>query len=208
MSNFLKCGSPPKDLGYFDLRTKEMMIYLYLPIHMYGVTEIPERLDFIRPLITAISQEHVACGIIKKYIYVTVKSMIVTEGYAGNRMGWHVDGFSSNGDLNYIWYNMNPTEFAVQEFIEVSRDDKQSMIDMTNQAKAENIITYDCKHLLRLDEEVVHRVSPKSEHGWRTFIKITASDHKFINEGNSKNYLFAYSWQMKSRIDGRNIDHE
>jgi hypothetical protein len=143
------------------------------------------------------------------YIYVTAKTLFVTKQSPGNRPGWHADGFGSNGDLNYIWCDKNPTEFAVQDDFNISDDDKQSMVDMDQQSRSECIRTYPNQNLLRLDEGVIHRVGPVVEEGVRKFVKITISRHQFVNEGNSRNYLLpeTLDWSRSSRSMERNLDH-
>lgn len=204
-------GKPPVDLGIVECPLKEMMFYLYLPIKMPGqcMFRTPRRLRPVYSILNSLTEEFNKDldGFYDKYVYLTAKRMFVSPGFPGNRPGWHIDGFGSNGDINYIWADLNPTEFAVQHFDKVSTDDRQSMVDISNQVRASNIVTYPDKTLLRLDESVVHRVNPVVESGMRTFIKITISDHKFASEGNSHNYLFDYDWDLKQRTEERNLDH-
>lgn len=216
MTRYLEdLGAAPVDLGIVDLDPSEMMFWLYLPIIMPGPMEttysIPTNLGFAQHLISECF--HDASDLLgsreftSNYIYITAKTMWVEPGQPGNRPGWHVDGFGSNGDLNYIWADMNPTEFAVQDFAGVRDDDDQSMRDMTSQIIPDQIKTYPNKTLLRLDEKVVHRVSPDPRAGVRTFIKITVSKHQFRNKGNSHNCAFEYDWALKPRGIERNLDH-
>jgi hypothetical protein len=135
-----------------------------------------------------------------------VKTMFVQPGQPGNREGWHADGFGSGGDINYIWCDKNPTEFAIGEFGEISTDDQISMQQMAENADRSFITTYPVNTLLRLDEAVVHRVSEFVEPGVRRFVKITISRHIFNNEGNSRNYALEYNWMMIPRDTSRNLD--
>ena len=199
--NTVHCGEQPVSLGKVNLIPREMMFFLYMPIKMPGTDiRIPERLRYIQPLLRKIM-------VFEPYVYLTVKTMYVTAESPGNRPGWHIDGFQSNGDINYIWYDANPTEFAIQEFVNIPDDDKMSMVDIEAQIKPDCIKTYPNRTLLRLDESVVHRVSPNPVACKRTFIKITTSEHQFRNEGNSHNYLFDYFWEPKPRDFERNLDH-
>lgn len=208
-------GNPPTVIGKIDLDPQEMMFYLYLPIKMAGRTflRIPDRLVYLKPLIqNVIDDAETKLGLWNyydnHYIYLTAKTMYVEGSFAGNRPGLHADGYGSNGDLNYIWHNMNPTEFAVQPFIDIPDDDIESMKEMERQFDPLQMRTYDNCTLLRLDESVVHRVSPTVQAGIRTFIKISVSKHRYNLKGNSHNYLFDYDWDLADRQVLRNCDNK
>lgn len=203
----MKYGNPPKELGKFDLDVGQMMFYLYLPIKMKATYswELPTRLKIFNPLIRKVYMD-MGDDWLDSYVYMTAKTMYVDKSSPGNRPGYHVDGYGSNGDLNYLWMDMNPTQFCVQKFHDIPDDDIESMKELTRQAKT--IVTYPLKTLLKLDETVVHRVDPNAQSGVRTFAKITVSKHKFASKGNSINYKLNYNWQIKDRnILQRNIDH-
>ena len=87
---------------------------------------------------------------------------------------------------------MNPTEFAIQEFKDISQDDRRSMEQFEEQFNG-HVITYPNKTLLRLDESVIHRVAPEPEFGIRTFVKVTVSA-SVEESGNSHNFMFDYLW--------------
>ena len=131
-------GGPPIDMGTVDLSPEEMMCYLYLPVKMARSREfrLPERLNYLRPMLARVRNDvRYREDYLDLYIYVTAKTLFVQGDYSGNRPGWHADGFGSGGDLNYLWYNMNPTEFAVQDFHNIPTDDMESI--------------QECGHLLR-----------------------------------------------------------
>ncbi len=208
VESIVRCGSPPQIVGYQDLEISEFMYFLYLPVSMKGsdTVHLPERLQFIRPLISTINKDYDCTS---RYIYATVKSMFVGDTSPGNRPGWHIDGFQSGGDINYIWYDANPTEFAVQQFHNIPNKDEESIIEITKQVDPKRVRQYPERTLLKLDESVVHRVSPNVKSCFRTFIKITVSKHRFTNKGNSRNYLIPYNWAPKDRAtEKRNLDHE
>jgi hypothetical protein len=211
----MEYGAAPVNLGMIDLKPIEHMLYLYLPVCMPGPNignrwQVPERLAFTRPLLSAVWVD--CCkslpDFIDHYVYLTVKTMWVTPSCPGNRPGWHADGFGSGGDLNFIWHDMNPTEFAVQKFREVSDDDFQCLQDLSYQVDPDCIVVYPNRTLLRLDERVVHRVSPNPKEGLRTFIKVSVSKHKYNLKGNSHNYLIDYDWEMHDRVQVRNMDNK
>lgn len=208
-------GAAPRDLGQVDLDPSEMLLYLYLPVLMRWPIEghrnrglrLPKRLQFLWPLIQAAMQDASATlDLDDHYVYLTAKTLWVEGGFSGNRPGWHADGYGSGGDLNYIWADMNPTQFAVQPFIDVPDDDFASMQAMEAQIDPTAIVTYPDRHLLRLDESVVHRVNPDIRSGMRTFVKISVSRHRFNLRMNSHNHLFDYAWPMHDRAEVRNVD--
>lgn len=206
-------GNAPTDLGPVEISPSEMMLYLYLPIKMSGSMDIrlPRRLDYLRPLVVAVrddTQRQVGSSYIMHYTYLTAKTLWVEPGSPGNRPGWHADGYGSNGDLNYIWHDLNPTEFCVQSFVDVPDDDFGSLEAFAAQARPENIVTYPDGHLLCLDESVIHRVNPNPGAGVRTFIKFSVSRHRYNLKGNSRNFLFDYEWEMHDRAARRNLDNK
>ena len=212
MFSSIPYGRAPEVLGELPLQPSEHMIYLYLPIKMAGSIEIraPERLRYMDTLISAVQDDAMLqrADYLDHYVFLTAKTLFVDGGYAGNRPGWHADGYGSGGDLNYIWHNMNPTQFAVQQFVNIPDDDMQSMVEMDRQADVEGLTEYPNQTLLRLDESVVHRVNPTVLPGLRTFIKLSVSKHQYNLEGNSHNYLFDYSWDMHRRDIPRNVDNK
>lgn len=211
MKVFNLVGEEPKVIGgeFYADPNMEAMYYLYLPVICPWRMEIsiPSRLRRgYGPIIdAAIADANMNNK--RYYAYITAKNMFVTPDSPGNRPGWHIDGWSSKGDINYIWANMNPTEFAIQDFFNISLDDRQSMIDITEQVDTKNIKTYPDRTLLRLNESNVHRVNPTVQAGWRTFFKMTFSDHVLNNAGNSVNKKIKFRGRPPLRKLERNIDH-
>lgn len=204
----MKYGAPPEILGSFRIKTDEMMAYLYLPVRIGGgMWAVPQRLKRYGILLTTAFANAPVDMRNYGHVYITAKTLFCTPENPGNRPGWHVDGWGSDGDLNYIWYDGNPTEFAVQEFVDIPKDDFASMEAMSAQVRPECIRTYPSCQLLRLDESVVHRVSETVTPGMRTFVKISISMHRYNLKGNSRNYLLKYDWPMYDRTDRRNIDN-
>lgn len=213
----IKYGGAPKVFREcFVTPEYESMCYLYMPVFMPGDLSLAlePRLNVFRPLIEkayndALTESPYAAPNWRRmgcYVYLTVKCLWVTPDSPGNRPGWHADGYASNGDLNYIWCDKNPTEFAIQDNLQIPADDKLSMIEFERQIRPESIVTYPACHLIRLDESIIHRVGPVVETGFRTFVKITISQHKFCNAGNTRNYKLDYNWTMQPRCCDRNLD--
>lgn len=198
----MEYGTAPQSLGSFELPAHpEMMAYLYLPIKMADSDEfrIEPRLMMFKDIVDAAIKNEDIEG---KYVYLTAKHIWVEPGNAGNRMGWHCDGFLTD-DVNIVWSDMNPTEFCVQPF-EVTLDHGTSMKQFDEQADEDNIIAFPDKTLVRMDQYVVHRVSPNVKAGMRTFVKVSISSEKYNLRGNSHNYLFDYDWELFERSMVRN----
>jgi hypothetical protein len=190
-------GSAPVNLGRIELDTSEMMFWLYLPVKMPKQDHevLPKQLEKFMPILDA-----VACDLIgsepgrwdRSYIYLSVKITHVTPDAPGNRPGWHSDGFLTD-DLNYIWADRNPTQFLLlPEGKEISThaDHTLSMRDFEGKASIypEYQLNGQANTLYRLDQTVIHRVSPNVETGKRAFIKVSVSDKPYVQLGNSINH--------------------
>jgi hypothetical protein len=209
----MKVGSPPADLGRFDIQTPEMMFVQYMPIAMPTCPDpapggwsngtslrVPPHLTCFMPLIGAVFNDGMTSH--DQYVYLTAKRLYVSPDHPFNRPGWHIDGFGT-GDLNYVWSDHAPTEFCIQPF-DLSDDCDESMAQMEAQARRDRIYTYQTHRLLRLDNTVVHRAARRPEPGYRTFVKISISHDRYNLEGNAHNYLFDYDWPMVPRNEARN----
>lgn len=193
----MKYGIEPIVMDHYDLSPTEMCFIQYLPIKLINTDiRIPENIHWTIPLIAASEYND------DDYVYLTVKYLYVTPENMGNRPGWHSDGFDTD-DINYIWYDSHPTEFCIQDF-NISDDHNQSMIDMGSQAQLKNIRSYGIKNLIKMDKFSIHRVPVVTTQGYRAFVKISVSKHKYNLKGNAHNYLFDYNWDMKERTISRN----
>lgn len=196
----IKCGSLPQDLGLVDISPKEMMFWMYCPIKMpYGQIILPDNLTQFKPIIERVLEtEYVGpC-----FMYITAKTLWVSGDYIGNRPGWHIDGFGTD-DINYIWYDRAPTEFVSGDF-EVSEDCAQSLLDMEKIGSSFDPVTYSNKHLLRLDNTVIHRSPAYFPSGMRSFVKISISRNVYNLEGNSINHKLGDIIEYKPRGIERN----
>lgn len=197
-------GTSPDDLGLVDIECPEMMYYQYLPVFIPENPQgfsMPNNLKWMIPLFNKALTQIPYPDRLEYYAYITVKSMYCTPG-TSNRPGWHSDGFGTN-DINYIWYDSMPTEFCIQEF-DLSPDHIESMKEMEEQADIDNIEIYPNKHLLELDEFVIHRCAVNATPGYRTFVKISFSKERYNLKGNSHNYGLSYKWDMIERQQERN----
>lgn len=207
-------GRKPEVIANHKLYANEMMLYLQMPIWMPFqpgsgdidmIDLIPKRLKVFVPLIAEATGDSFGRGERFDYWYITAKCMYVTPQSMGNRPGWHADGYGTD-DINYIWCDAAPTEFAVQEFLNLSADHSVSLVQMEDQASNDCIITFQPNDLIRLDQYNIHRVSNKDYTGVRAFFKLTGSNSKFNLIGNSRNYLMDYDWPMVGRSAERNME--
>lgn len=200
-------GAPPVDLGLIDLSPCEWMAWLYLPIKLANsfTESLPPNLEQFRPLIDATSRDVGADRWHESYVYITAKTLFVTASNPGNRPGWHSDGFMTD-DLNYIWADENPTVFWTrQERISFTADHGVSLHEMAHcEHDAANHKTYPLKHLLRLDQTVMHKVADNAKSGMRSFVKISVSRHRYALKGNSINHEIAADWDYGDRSTERN----
>lgn len=204
-------GKLPIDLGLVDLNPVEHMNWLYCPIKAKGAFEciIPDNLLQFNSLIKKVKSDIDEHKWIDNYVYLTVKTLWVNSGNTGNRAGWHSDGFMSN-DLNYIWYDSNPTIFWKSDKLvaftadhNISLDEMDEIADETNNVKSA-YVTYPNKHLLKLDESVIHKVDTNIKPGMRTFIKVSVSDKLYDLKGNSINHKLNLNIEYRDRLEIRN----
>lgn len=193
-------GNPPIVLNTIALEASEYQYIQYMPIAMPGLRRtnflIPDNLKWVTPLLESVYSAD------DTYVYVTAKHMWVDKDVYPNRAGWHIDGYLTD-DVSYIWYDSTPTEFCIQPF-DLSPNHEKSLVEMEQQVKEENIVTYPVNTLLLLDNTVVHRVASCKESGYRTFVKINVSKEKYALKGNAKNPLIDYNWEMLDRNLTRN----
>jgi hypothetical protein len=205
----MKYGDLPTVIGPFEVECKEMMFYQYFPIKLAGQNRITleKRLKPFEKLIYKIGTDFMKIFDFDEfdasYIYLTAKHQYQVPHTSFNRLGYHSDGFLTN-DINYIWSDKFPTVFNTTDF-NLTLDDKISLGEMEQQALKENEIIYPDNTILRLNQFNIHRVGENTTGGMRTFVKISFSKDKYDLVGNSHNYLLDYDWEMKERVEDRNI---
>jgi hypothetical protein len=199
-------GSAPVDLGYVGLSPKEMMFWMYCPIKLPSQLE-PTYPDNLAQFDELVFQTYFDCKERwqDSYVYLTAKTLWVSKDNPGNRPGWHSDGFMTD-DLNYIWSDRCGTEFwEPAKLIAFTQDHHRSLGEMEYAAAyaPQYTRTYGDKHLLRLDESVIHRVAANLTSGMRSFVKISVSRSRYDLEGNSVNHAFP-EWPTVPRGVERN----
>jgi hypothetical protein len=209
-------GNLPEDLGFIDIDSKEDWMYkLYMPVKFPSqdcLLSLTEEVKQFFPLILRAYQDF--CHLKKweaeeYYIYLTVKRFYQNSSFCGQRSGLHSDGFMTD-DVNYIWYDANPTTFAYNDKLTTfTQDHNVSMKEMEEWCmwKGEgstDFKRYPEKHLLRLDQSVIHKTTPGFQ-GLRTFVKISFSKNRYALKGNSYNPLLETSdWDYQDRKEERN----
>lgn len=202
-------GALPCNIGSIDIETEEMFFYQYLPIKLPGIVNpvLEERLKCFDKMIGKICCDFIGeyglNAYMDCYVYLTAKRLFQTPECGFNRPGYHSDGFLTS-DINYIWYDSQPTVFNTSSF-QLSSDDTVSLTEMEVQALPENEFCFPVKSILRLNQFNIHRTAPNIEPGIRTFAKVSFSGDKYDLKGNSHNYLLEYNWEMKNRKIDRNI---
>lgn len=202
-------GASPVDLGLIDIYPCEFMFWLYCPIKLPGSGfVIPSNLDPYRCMLPLV-REDCRDRWDDSYVYITAKTLHCTPDNPGNRPGWHSDGFLTD-DLNYIWADANPTVFWENETrVGFTADHTASLreMDAVCEPDVDNHRRYPKRHLLRLDQTVLHKVDTNIEAGIRTFVKISVSRHRYALAGNSINHALP-GWEYKTRGVERNCPIE
>lgn len=207
-------GAHPIDLGLVDLSPTEMMFWLYCPIKVPGrQIVVPANLRLFYPIIREVvsdqmGDEQAAHRFQSSYVYITAKTLFVTADNPGNRPGWHSDGFMTR-DLNYIWSDCNGTLFwEPSRLVSFTQDDRQSLSEMDEAANDWSQVgylrTYPDKHLLRLDQTVIHRVADVLTPRVRTFVKVSISPDRYNLIGNSINHDLDLGCEYVGRAEERN----
>lgn len=201
-------GAAPIDLGLVDISPVEMMFWLYCPIKLAGKIQpvLPPNLRQFRPLVDAVERDLNSLAWFENNIYLTAKTLWCTPENPGNRPGWHSDGFLTE-DLNYIWADANPTVFwESHDRVSFTADHRASLAEMEAvcEPDANRHRCYHLKHLLRLDQTVMHKVATEIAPGVRTFVKISVSKHRYDLKGNSINHYLAPDWAYQERSAERN----
>lgn len=205
-------GDAPTDLGLIDLSPSEMMFWMYLPISIpnYHNFLLPDNLKQFGEIVLAV-KEDCPSSFFMRYVYITVKTVWVEGDYIGNRPGWHIDGYGTD-DVNYIWSDRAPTVFLTNRnrwmLSEDCDESLQQMEKIGRYAEAyqhQGLRTYPDKHLLRLDNTVLHRSPTGFEPGMRTFVKVSLSTDQYNLKGNSVNHhLPETHWPLVDRQEVRN----
>lgn len=198
-------GALPVDLGLVNLSPSEMMLWQYCPIKTPDceLLWLPDNLLQFRNVISAVRADCEAWR--DRYVYLTAKTLWATPS-SFNRPGWHSDGFLTD-DLNYIWYDGVPTVFFSDGLKHAfAADHNESLVEMQRlcESKPDCWSVYPEKHLLRLDERVLHKADDQFKPRFRSFLKISVSRHRYALLGNSINHQFPERFSYSTRVPERN----
>lgn len=208
-------GLLPEVIGKLYIKNDESMLYLCTPIKLKysGKLAVPPQLERFQPLIRAVIAREPE--VYSKYIYITVKAMYVSGRNTGQRAGWHCDGFMTE-DINYIWSDNIPTIFGSPYYDSTGwRDylstvalpqDHDTCLKWLKEKYAYHETKYHNNTLLRLDQYVIHKPQEVVAPTFRTFVKISVSDHIYALQGNTKNPMLpeTLEWEYKPRVATRN----
>jgi hypothetical protein len=84
------------------------------------------------------------------------------------------------------------------------QDHMASLAEMEQAANVGPHTVYPDKHLLRLDQSVIHRVADVHTSRVRTFVKVSVSTDRYDLIGNSVNHSLAPDWKYLERSEERN----
>lgn len=207
-------GRPAVVAGLPNMSTLEFQHTVYMPVMspMPHSLAVPGHLQWALPALQAALQYlhgHRCPDLFANwYAYLTVKRSWVEKGTTGNREGWHIDGYGSDGDWNFIWFDSVPTEWA--KYTGPLPSDHEQCLDTLSMmhescaykdAPLEPLKT----HVLYDLGNTVHRCGIAEESGMRTFVKVSVSKHRYDLEGNARNpYLPDTWWPLKPRHATRN----
>ncbi len=200
-------GTQPENLGLVDIDPTEMMFWMYCPIKTPGMSYavVPSNLMQFAPLIEKVKAD-CADEWQDRYVYITAKTLYVKPETPGNRPGWHSDGFMTD-DLNYIWSDRNPTVFFHDGSRHAFSADHVHSLDEMNalcEPDSSKHFRYAAKHLMKLDQRVLHKVDTNITAGMRTFVKISVSKDVYALKGNSINHALPIAEVYQERGAERN----
>ena len=202
-------GNKPIVVKSFDINPSEMMFWLYCPIKLIGdySVALPDSLKQYESLVHECQLDFISKFGSNEYesfwVYLTAKTLYVTNESKGNREGWHSDGFMTD-DINYIWSDGNPTEFWEPDSLVPIIQHHEKSMQVMEQVCTNKIVTYPDKTILRLDQSVIHRVNPIVAEGVRTFVKVSFSKSFYGHVGNSINHSLEYEHPTLLRSTSRN----
>jgi len=210
----------PLAIANLQLEAEEFQHVVYMPIRSkptYGsrfmpLVSIPDGLMWAYPAVAAV-MDHLKgyrCPdlLTDWYVYLTVKRSWVEAGTAGNREGWHIDGYGSNGDKNFIWCDSVPAEVLKGTFsLPTDHAECLSRLEYLGSKAGTHHLSHHCLEPFQLYDlgQSVHRCATAKVSGMRTFLKVSVSRDKYDLKGNARNPLLPSThWPLKDRQGTRN----
>lgn len=193
MSGKVYDGAPQK-VCTWDVGNSEFMLWLYLPVKLpFGEVSLPDNVNKFKGILDIVKENlsHTENKWEESYIYLTIKSMVVSEDNVGQRLGWHSDGFMTK-DLNYIWSDVEEiTTRITTGGMTLTQCHTKSLQEMENYKEFLLRCSYQvmADTVYLLDETVLHEAVRPTRPVFRNFVKVTVSDKLYKLEGNSVNHL-------------------
>lgn len=144
------------------------------------------------------------------YIYLTIRTTEKDCWYS-NSQNWHIDGFqgSSNNvhipEQDFIWSNVNPTEFLLQPFYVDGLDPSKNDINEYFNDNANEAMSYKGVEngVYVITPYNVHRVSNNEFNEKRVFIRLNFSPIAIDDDTNTQNPMLPLKYS--NRKDVRNF---
>lgn len=184
----------PQNICNWEVDNSEFMLWLYLPVKLpFGEVMLPDNvkkfsgiLDIVKGSLDSVDNKWK-----ESYIYLTIKSMVVSEDNVGQRLGWHSDGFMTE-DFNYIWSDVKElTTRITTESMYLTQCHTKSLQEMEEYKDylLERSYQVNENTVYLLNERVLHEAVRPTKPVFRNFVKVTVSDKLYKLEGNSVNHL-------------------
>jgi len=175
---------------------------------MFGEFQLPENLEWCRPLIESAEQRQKEMGINQPFCYVTIRSGQVTSMTDDE---WHVDGFSMNithiPEQNYIWVDKHTTE-CVSKSIKIPEDFDHAKHNIhyflsDNITENDEVETLREKTLYCMDPYVIHRRPDIPTEINRCFVRISFTPIEIEDCNNTQNPLLETNYKRDGVKDFR-----
>lgn len=193
MSSKFYDGSP-REICNWEVDNSEFMLWLYLHVKLpFGKVMLPDNVKKFNGILDIVkgSLDSVDNKWKESYIYLTIKSMVVSEDNVGQRLGWHSDGFMTE-DLNYIWSDVKDlTTRITSGVLNLTQCHSKSLQEMEDYKDYLLELSYQVKEntVYLLNESVLHEAVRPTKPVFRNFVKVTVSDKLYKLDGNSVNHL-------------------
>lgn len=205
----------PLAIANLKLDAEEFQHVVYMPVKALDGghhARLPDNLEWTRPAVDAVLR-HLwgpRCPDLFEswYVYLSIKRSWVDAGTAGNREGWHIDGYGSNGDKNFIWCDAVPAEYLKGTFnLPADHADCLERLEYLGDKRGSFFINDGTLEPFQLYDlgSTVHRCAIAKVSGMRTFLKVSVSRDKYDLKGNARNPLLPSThWPLKDRQGTRN----
>jgi len=185
--DFLRQKRRPLDIAEFrpqsflDTRVNHYLIKLD-DSNDYVFGEVEH--DAIRKFVKIVSEGISSLGLEQKdrYCFLTIDQGWIEPKKTLRTAGWHVDGMQGDevpvkrpGDLTFVWSDVLPTVFAVQEFDVGGLDPSvHNVFDaLGRQIKEENILPAEPFRIYAINSYHVHAATEAKDRVYRKFVRLS-----------------------------------